>query len=141
MRCNYYPPWWDKTVTLYNKVTTGGKISYYRHILKKCFVGRETNGKSDGGNEGTDGAVTVRIRANDKYLAPQGYANSGAAVQASHFTVTPGDVILLGAVKDEMADEPGKRPHDLLAKYDGFFVSGYKDNSDAPPKHYKVVTK
>lgn len=141
MRCNYYPPWWDKTVTLYNKVTDSGKIKYYRHVLQKCFVGRETNGKTDGGNDGVDSAVTVRIRASNKYLASQGYADSGASVQRSYFTITPGDVILFGLIRDDMADEPGKRPHDLLAKHDGLFVSGYKDNTNAPPAHYKVLLK
>lgn len=141
MRCNYYPPWWSKTVTVYNKVTADGKITYYRHILTGCFFGDETNSKSDGGNEGQDSTVTVRIRAHEKYLTPQGYANSGAAVQKSYFTVTPGDVVLYGRKNVEMADETGKRPHDILAKHKGFFVSGFKDNTSVQPKHYKVVGK
>lgn len=141
MHCNTYPPWWVDTVTLYNKVTADGKILYYRHVFEDCFIAFEENEKSDSGNSGEGLTATVRIRANDKYLPSKGYADSGEAVQKTYFTVTPGDVIFVGTVDDEMADESGKRPHDLLEKYEGFFVSSFKDNSNAPPAHYKVLLK
>lgn len=134
-----YPPWWRETVTVYNKVTEGGKLVYYRHVLEGCHIKRERVTKTDSGNRGVSSVVTLRARYDTNYLTPSSYVDSCAAVQGRYFTFCPGDVILYGNVPDEMSDEPGKRPADLLAAYEGFVVQSACDNTGARPEHYRIT--
>lgn len=132
-----YPAWWKTTVTLYNKVTDNGKILYYRHLLEGCHYAKKRLTNSDGGNLSAVSETVVRIRQSNAYLPPKAYADSGAAVQKAYFTITPGDVVICGAVSDDIADETGKRPSDLLKNHDGFVVRTCADNTFANPAHYR----
>lgn len=136
MPCKY-PAWWKTTITLYNKVTDNGKIIYYRHLLDGCHYAKKRLTDSDGGNLSAVSETVVRIRQSNAYLPPKAYADSGAAVRKAHFTLTPGDVVFYGDVTDDMADETGKRPSDLLKNQDGFTVKTCADNTFASPAHYR----
>ena len=132
-----YPAWWKTAITLYNKVTENGKITYYRHVLDGCHYSKKRLTAADNGNLSAVSETVVRIRQNSAYMPPRAYADSGAAAQKTHFTLAPGDVVFHGVVSAEMADETGKRPSDLLKKHDGFTVKTCADNSFANPAHYR----
>lgn len=132
-----YPAWWYKTITLYNKVTEDGKIAYFRHVLHGCSVSKSVSVVVDGGNAGSVATTTVRIRQSADYLPPRSYADSGTAAQTAYFTLTPGDIVFDGEIADDMADEQGKRPSDILKKHSGFIIKTCVDNTSASPKHYR----
>lgn len=141
MRCNRrFPPWWDKTITLYNKVTEGGKIVYYRHVLRGCSIAVKRVSVLNGSDRSFNDEITVRIPQNDAYRAPIAYDSPQCdGKRDGLFTLHDGDVILFGAHTEEMRDEAGFRPGDRLDCFDGFTVRTYADNSQAGIlPHYKA---
>lgn len=131
--------WWDRTVTVYNKVIVDKHITYVRHVLKDVFLGTSQMQSLVDGNIQTASAYVLRVPQNDKYLPPMQYATLMPAELSKHFTLCPGDIVICGDIAFDMRDTTGFRPSDALKKYIGFIVQSTADNTGADPKHYKAV--
>ena len=118
-------PFWDKTVTLYNKYvdSTTQKTTWYRTVIENCFwkdvnetyyVG--TRGISTTGVKLETKQVICRIQEDDRYLAKGAW--DALEYKSEYFTLSQGDIIVLGEVNDEIDDyTSGKRSTDLITKY------------------------
>lgn len=134
-----YPSWWNRTATIYNKVTEDGKLRYYKHTVKGCYFGTQHVFDSDAGNASAVSENVLRVRKSALYINPAAYQALGSADKAAYFTLRPGDVVLYGDIADDMADEQGKRPADILKKRRGFVVKTSADNTQSQiMPHYRA---
>lgn len=111
----------EQTVTLYNYALDGatGYDACTRHIIAGVSVFGKTEVRVD--KDGLHAADLYTIRVPE---------SCGA------FNFRPGDVIVLGAAKDE-----NPRPAELKAKYHAVTVVGCTDNRGKREGHWKVVCK
>lgn len=122
---NFPFPWWDKTITIYNKYVdpTNQRISWYRSTVSNCFW-KAQNVMFSMGRYGvsTIGVVTenktiiCRIPEDDRYVDKLAWDE--LEDKSQNFTLANGDIIILGEI-DADVDEytPGKRSNDILTKY------------------------
>lgn len=114
---NVYPPWWDKSITLFNKMeAANGTVTWYPTVISNAYV--KNAGQSVVVNNGvidTDKAI-CRIRKDPNYLPKAEW--DALAVKSSKFTLAPGDIIIFGSVTDTINEYvAGSRSTDLLNKY------------------------
>ena len=117
---NHYPSWWDNTITLYNKyVDTETKaVKWYRHVIENCFY-KHTLDKITVGNTTIASDVSIcRIRINDNFIGKADWNELPEEDKLSRFTLSTGDMIVVGNVNFEI-DEYTKdhRSSDLAKKY------------------------
>ena len=151
---NSFPfPWWDKTLTIYNKYIdpTTQRVTWYRSVLKNCFwkydnqtyyVGKYSVKISGIALETK--RVMCRIPKSNKFLYQQDWRASDN--RSEYFTLATGDIIILGEVDDEIDDYiPGKRSTDLTSKYkelrecvevDSFVIN---TGTGMGMEHYRVI--
>lgn len=120
IRVNNYPEWWDQTLTVYNKFEHPDTrvITWYKTVLEKCFW-KYTENKLTIGETSLETAITIcRIPVNDKFLEKYEWESLLASERSNYFTFGPGDILVKGAVDDEVSEyEQGHRSSDLLKKY------------------------
>jgi len=122
-----YPVWWNKTITLYNKLeATDGSVIWERTAITDCFFAVKSERVVSGDNIIVSPVFVVRIQP-------------GKLIQAN-----TGDIVVLSDV-DDIIDETqkGLRSSDLLSKYgqSAFLVRVYKDNTGVPTAglpHYYI---
>ena len=152
---NKYPVWWDKTVTIYNKLVDDStqEVTWYRTVVENCFWKYENNiyrvGRSYNSTlvlEAKD--VICRIPKDDKFVDKREWKNLSDSERSEHFTLGNGDIIILDEVNDEIDEyEAGKRSTDLVAKYKELQgcieVDTYVINvgTGVPIEHYRVNGK
>lgn len=143
-------PWWDKTITIYNKVVdpTTQRISWYRTVVKNCFWKYVNNTYTIRGSnvllETKD--IICRIPKDKRYADKATW--KGLSDKSDSFTLANGDIIILGEVED-VIDEytTGKRSTDIIAKYKEvdacLEIDTYVDNvrTGVDLEHYKVIGK
>lgn len=146
-------PWWDKTITLYNKYVdpTTQVITWYRNVIQDCFwknvnntyyVG--TRGISTSGVKLETKEIVCRIPEDERYVDRQTWEELDDRTE--NFTIGNGDIIVLGEV-DDVIDETiqGQRSTDLVTKYKKYdsclMVDTYVINTytGVSLKHYRVV--
>ena len=117
---NSYGPWWNTTLTIYNKFTDPQTniVRWYRHVVHKAFW------KYDGG-EVTISKVTLKsddiicqIRKDDAFLEKHQWVKIPNDEMHNYFTLGAGDIIVRDEVDDEIDEyTAGMRSTDLLKKY------------------------
>ena len=152
---NFPFPWWDKTITIYNKYVdpTTQRVSWYRTVVKNCFwkaqnlyvsIGRY--GLSAQGIVTENKEIICRIPKNTHFLEKREWRE--LADKTTRFTLANGDIIILGQV-DDIIDEytPGMRSTDLVARYREYDacleVDTYVNNvqTGVNLEHYRVTGK
>lgn len=152
---NKYPMWWDKTITIYNKRIDANtqQVSWYRNVVENCFWKYENNkinvGQSYQGKIVLETKeVICRIPATDRFLVKSEW--DALAVNQIHdsFTLSNGDIIVLGEVTDVIDDyTKGSRATDLVAKYkeqhrclevDTYIINTWQG---VGVEHYRVIGK
>ena len=152
---NFPFPWWDKTITIYNKYVdpTNQRISWYRTVVENCFwkaqnlmfsMGRY--GVSTIGVLTENKTIICRIPKQDNYVSKRVWDKT--ADKTGYFTLANEDIIVLGEV-DDVIDEysPGQRSNDLIAKYKKYdeclTIDIYADNvqTGVNLEHYRVTGK
>lgn len=119
---NKYPVWWDTTLTIFNKYQDPQTqiITWYRTVLENCFwkyVGNKVHVNNI--VLGTNDTI-CRIPKNDKFLERHEWIVQPNDSMADYFTLSPGDIIVKGAVNDTIDEyQSGYRSTDLLKKYKG----------------------
>lgn len=117
---NIYGPWWDTTITLYNKYEDPQThvITWFRHVIPGTFwkytgdkvvvnkVVLETN------------TTTCRIRKSDNFLEQHEWLAKPNDEMANYFTLGVGDIIIKGNVSDTISEyTSGSRSNDIVKKY------------------------
>lgn len=144
---NIYPPFWDSTITVYNKYQDSqtGIIKWYRTTLTKCFWKHTQDTVSIGGTELSTDHIICRIPKNDKFLEKYRWVEIPNDQMQDFFTLGVGDIVVKGVAADEIDEqEAGKRSNDFLKKYKSlqgcFVVSQVEINTGAgrDSEHYYV---
>lgn len=143
-------PWWDKTITIYNKVVdpTTQRVSWYRTVVSDCFwknVNDTYTIKASNILLETK-SIICRIPEDERYADKATWKT--LSDKSNRFTLANGDIIILGEVED-VIDEytAGSRSTDLIAKYrevDACLeIDTYVDNvrTGVDLEHYKVIGK
>lgn len=135
-------PNYCKTITLYNRLLPAdndGKEAWIRTTLTDCFFSIKTSLTASEGVLSPGGEYICRIPAQDAYKP---YTEWKALTnKAETFTISKGDIVVLGTVTDEIDGTKGHRAADILLKYqpDAFRVMAFADNSRYPfGGHYKL---
>lgn len=116
---NHYPSWWDSTITLYNKyVDAEKKVSWYRHVIEGCFYTHTLDKITLGNTTIASDVSTCRIRINDAFIGKADWNELQSSERAEKFTLSTGDIIVVGNVDFEIDEyEKDKRSSDLVKKY------------------------
>ena len=124
-------PTFNTTVTLYHQIkhiddTTKRTVTEWkRSVHTECFYKVEKAEKLNGNTLSQASSYMVRI-----------------PFKGSFVEVADGDIIVKGAIPDELADVQGQRATDLLQKYKPgcFTVRTVSDNTKMPyGSHYKLT--
>ena len=154
---NFPFPWWDKTVTIYNKYVdpTTNHISWYKTVIKNCFWKAENSifsmgryGVSVIGVLTDTKSIICRIPQDKHYVNKLTWDNFTDVQRNEYFTLANEDIIILGAV-DDIIDEytSGQRSTDVVAKYKKvdacLTIETYTDNvqTGVDLAHYKITGK
>ena len=120
IQVNNYPEWWDKTITVYNRYEDPQThvISWFRHVLDKCFYKDVGNTVNINNVQLETNNIICRIPIKDNYLAPYEWNALSNDAKPNYFTLKQDDIIVLGEV-DDVIDEytTGSRSTDLKKKY------------------------
>lgn len=121
-------PTFKYTVTLYHQhkdeENPRAAPKWSRKVLKNCYFGTETVKQVNGNTLSMASSFVCRIPKD-----------------ANSIALSPGDIIVKGSVKDEIADVSGQRPSEFLNKYSGtaFTVRAVSDNTALPyASHYRA---
>lgn len=121
MTMSNYPVWWEDTITIYNKYTDPQTqvVTWYRTVIEnQCFWKYDRNKVMIGEVVLETNRTICRIPQNDKFLERYQWEQLFNDVMEDYFTLSQGDIIVKGAVDDEIDEyTKGHRSSDLLTKY------------------------
>lgn len=114
---NQYGPWWDDTITLYNKYIepTTKKITWYRHVIPDCFY-KHTVEKLTVGKTTIDTNVSIcRIRVSPEFLDKKSWMKLSDNERMSYFTLGVGDIVVADETDFDIDEyTAGQRSSDLI---------------------------
>lgn len=117
---NNYPSWWDTTITIYNKYEDPQTniVTWYRHVVEGAFW-KQTGDKITIGKTVLEtNNIICRIRKDKNFLERHEWIKVPNDMMGNYFTIGHGDVIVKGAVEDEINEyTSGTRSSDLKKKY------------------------
>lgn len=120
MSNNYYPIWWDTTLTVFNKHVDSQTqvITWYKTVVENCFW-KNAGIKVNINNVVIETDDTLcRIPKDDRFLEYDKWIEQPNDSKANYFTLRPGDIIVKGEVDDTINEyRNGQRSTDLLTKY------------------------
>ena len=129
------------TITIYNRIKSTDSEDKKEHwnktVLQNCFWKTAINTGFSGTQASVNNTYVVRIPRDSRYLPYVGYTKE----PAGHFTVSQGDIVVLGECNDEITGESGKTVAQLLArnKPNAFKVTAFSDNTSfMTAKHYRL---
>lgn len=117
---NNYPVWWDSTLTIYNKYTDPQTqvVVWHRHIVYNCFWKDIGNKVSIGNTVLETNNLIARIPKDVSFLPQYEWIALPNDTMPYYFTLGVGDIVVLGAVDDEIDEyKAGKRSSDFVKKY------------------------
>ena len=143
-----YPPWWDTTLTIYNKYEDKqtNVITWYRNVVHKSFWKYIGNKVMVGETVLETNSTICRIPYSEKFLEKFQWEQLPNDQMSEFFTLAQGDIIIKGEV-DDILDEytKGHRSNDLLNKYKGLqgciVIDHYAINTGVArcSEHYMVT--
>lgn len=135
-------PNYNATITLYNclhaKDNPEKKDVWKKVILPGCFFKASTTVVQNGTEATQSNTYTARIPQNDQYSEYRHWAAAGAI---SGFTVSTGDIVILGECPDEITGESPNTASQVLNrnKPNAFKVTAFSDNTGhIAGKHYRL---
>lgn len=117
---NEYGPWWDSTITIYNKFKDKDtdKVTWYRTVLDNCFYQHTQNEVTVGQAKIASDVSICRIPVNTAFKDKRAWNELPGESKSQFFTLAPNDIIVAGNVDFEINEyEKGKRSSDLFAEY------------------------
>ncbi len=115
-----YPPWWDTDVTVYNKREDPQThiVKWYKTLLKRCFLSHTADKVTVGETTLSTDYTICRIRKSPDFMEKYLWENLSEDDISNYFTLGVGDIIVKGAVEDEIDEyAKGKRSTDFIGKY------------------------
>ena len=154
---NFPFPWWDSTITIYNKYIdpTNQRVSWYKNTVTDCFW-KCTNNIYNMGRYGMTSLgvrvetkeIVCRIPESSKFVPKEIWETLSDGERSEYFTLANGDIIILGDVEDTIDEyTSGKHSTDLITKYKRYDkcveIDTYIDNvrNGVGLKHYHIVGK
>ena len=148
-------PWWDKTITIYNKYVDPEtqRVTWYKTVVNNCFW-KSINELYNMGRYGMSAVgiqfevknIICRIPEDDRYINKREW--NTLEDKADYFTLANNDIIVLGEVEDTIDEyTEGQRSNDLLTKYKAYDecmqIEQYVDNvrTGVNLRHYRVSGK
>lgn len=127
------------TITLYNCIKakdSGDKQDHWqRTVLKNCFYKAKEEIVPNGTGISKANTYTVRIPEDTRYRRYSEYCKD----PEEHFTVSNGDIVVLGECTDEIGKEMAASKLLLKYKPDAFSISTFSDNTGYfAGRHYKI---
>lgn len=117
---NVYPQWWNTTLTIYNKYTDTQTdvVSWFKYTVEGCFWKYTGDKVTVGQTILETNNIIARIREHEQFLERYQWEQLPNDEMDDYFTLSPGDIIVKGAVED-IIDEytKGHRSTDLIEKY------------------------
>jgi len=114
---NHYAPWFDDTITLYNKYVdpVTKKVKWYRHVITDCFY-KHTVEKITVGKTTIDSNSSIcRIRISDNFIDKKSWMNLSDIERSEKFTLSVGDIIIADETDFEIDEYMnGKRSSDMI---------------------------
>jgi len=144
---NFYPSWWNTTVTIYNKYKDPitDMVTWYKHTITGCFWKYTGNKVTINQAVLETNDIICRIRKSPEFLENYEWINLPADTKPNYFTLNKGDILIRGAVDDEVNEyQQGQRSTDLIKKYKNLqgcmIVSEFTINTDGGRcnEHYYV---
>ena len=117
---NIYPPWWNTTVTVYNRVEDAQTqlVRWYRTTVNRCFWKYVGDKVSVNNVVLETNNIICRIPKSDNFLEKYLWLQKPNDEKSNYFTLGPGDIIVKGEVEDEINEyQSGYRSTDLVSKY------------------------
>ena len=135
-------PNYNATITLYNclhaKYSSGNKDIWKKVVLPGCFFKAAMTVSQNGTEATQSNTYTARIPKNDQYMPYRNWAASGGS---AGFTVSEGDIVVLGECSDEITGESPNTASQVLNrnKPNAFKVTAFSDNTRyIAGKHYRL---
>lgn len=141
---NKYPVWWDKTITIFNKiVASDGKVSWQSTVIENCFWKYINSTKYVDNVKMQTKEVICRIPEQDNYVPYLTWKD--LADKTGSFTLRNGDFVVYGEVTDTIDEyTKGQRATDVLNKYRevnlAFQIDVFTDNTGDVlcAEHYRL---
>lgn len=117
---NYYPSWWDTTITIYNRYEDRQTniVTWHRHVVDNTFWKYSGNKMFVGNTVLETKDIICRIRKDENFLEKHEWIALPNDKMEQYFTLGQGDIIVKGRVTDEINEYvSGKRSSDLKKKY------------------------
>lgn len=117
---NHYGPWWDRTLTVYNKYIDPQTkvITWHRHVVTDSFWKYVGEKVSVGNTILETKDIICRIPVREDFMEKYLWNQLPNDEMDNYFTLGENDVIINGEV-DDIVDEytTGHRSSDLVTKY------------------------
>ena len=133
------------TITLYNclkgRDSADHKDQWIRTVIKGCFFKAEMTETQNGVEATKNNSYTVRIPQSAKYLPYHLWKDRVIKEEKRIFTVTEGDIVVLGECSDEITGAAPNTAVESLRRHkpNAFRVSAFADNtSHRMGKHYRL---
>lgn len=117
---NIYPPWWNSTITIYNRYEDKNTniVRWYRTSIPNCFWKDAGNKVHIGNTTLETNDIICRIPKDNRFLPNYQWSVLPSDQKQDYFTLSVGDIIVLGDVEDEINEyASGMRSNDLVDKY------------------------
>ena len=129
------------TVTLYNRIlaadSTDKKEHWQKTVLPNCFWKSVIKTGFSETQVNVENTYVVRIPQDDRYLEHGKFIKS----PEGHFTVSQGDIAILGICEDEIKGVSGSTAAQILARHkpNAFKITAFSDNTGHfRAKHYRL---
>ena len=132
---------WNQTITVYSRYVDkqSRAVRWISKVLHNCFVGKERIRDLNNRDAILSEEFVVRIPQNADFLASAG---PELLADTDLFTLSPGNIVFLGEVDDEIDDETdGLRMSDRRSQYGDrcFEIKRFSDNTKVGfLPHYRV---
>ena len=130
------------SITIYNIINNRGAQEYQRTIIKKVFwQEKQASNRIKSGFKEADhilALVPVRNEYEREYISPKEFDN--LKDKSKHFTFKNGDIIVHGALKEEL--DPMKT-NEFNKKYQTYVITSIDKNmfGSKPMHHFKIGAK
>lgn len=117
---NNYPSWWNTTVTIYNRYIDPQTqlVTWHKNVVDGCFWKNASNKVVVNNVVLETDNIICRIRKHEMFLPKHEWINLPNDEMGNYFTLGEDDLIVKGAVTDEINEyASGHRSTDLKTKY------------------------
>ena len=115
-----YGPWWEETLTIYNKYIdpVTNLISWHRHVLHDCFWKYEYDKVLVNETMIKSFKIVCRIPIQENYMEKFKWVKLPNDEMDNYFTIGINDFIIRGECEEEIDEyAKGKRSNDIIEKY------------------------